>query len=121
MTSERKFDRKKRNTGTRKQKPIILIVAEGRNVTESQYFMSFQRQNSKCNIRVIIAKRTTDPRGMLKALQQKWCDLDLDSKKGDKAYVVMDLDCSNDKAELIAKLNNKSGDIEFIVSNPCFA
>jgi len=120
MTSVRKFERKRRNTETRKQKPIILIVAEGTNVTESQYFKSFQRQNAKCNIRIIIAKHITDPEGMLKALQQKWHDLGLDSRKGDRAYVVLDLDCDDDKADLIAGLESKTKEVKFIVSNPCF-
>lgn len=43
MTSVRKFDHKKRNIENRKQKPVVLIVAEGDNVTESQYFKSFQK------------------------------------------------------------------------------
>lgn len=46
MTPVRKFENKKRNSESRKQKPIILIVAEGDNVTESQYFKSFQRQKA---------------------------------------------------------------------------
>lgn len=34
----REFRRKKRNIVTRQQKPLILLIAEGKNVTESQYF-----------------------------------------------------------------------------------
>ena len=92
MSSERAFEKKKRNTEIRKQKPVILIVAEGENVTESQYFKSFQTQNAKCNIRITLAKHVTDPEGMFKAVQMKWKELGLDARKGDKAYVVLDLD-----------------------------
>ena len=120
MTPERKFDRKKRNSETRKQKPKILIVAEGENVTESQYFRSFQKQKSKCNIHIIIAKHITDPSGMLKAVRKKWKEMDLDSRKGDKAYVVLDLDCDDDKASVIKELAKKTKEVQFIVSNPCF-
>lgn len=120
MTPVRKFENKKRNSESRKQKPIILIVTEGDNVTESQYFKSFQRQNSKCNIRIIIAKHVTDPDGMVKAIKQKWKELELDARKGDKAYVVLDLDCDDDKANIIRKLGNKTKEVQFVVSNPCF-
>jgi len=95
-------------------------VAEGENVTESQYFKSFQKQNSRCNIRIILAKHITDPEGMLKAVQLKWRELELDARKGDKAYVVLDLDCDENKAALIKRLQLKSKEVQFIVSNPCF-
>ena len=120
MTSVRKFDHKKRNIENRKQKPVVLIVAEGDNVTESQYFKSFQKQNASCNIRIIIAKHVTDPEGMLKAVKQRWKELELDARKGDKAYVVLDLDCDDNKASLIKGLEERTKEIQFIVSNPCF-
>ena len=34
----RKFDKKQRNTHKRNPKPVIAIVTEGENVTETQYF-----------------------------------------------------------------------------------
>ena len=37
----------------RKKKPVILIIAEGKNVTESQYFTSFQKQNNGFNIQML--------------------------------------------------------------------
>ncbi len=120
MSTERFFEKKKRNTETRKQKPVILIVAEGENVTESQYFKSFQRQNPTCNIRLALAKHVTDPEGMLKAIQIRWKELGLDARKGDKAYVVLDLDCDRDKARLIRKIQKDSKETQFIISNPCF-
>lgn len=120
MSSERFFEKKKRNTESRKQKPVILIVAEGENVTESQYFKSFQKQNSTCNIRLALAKHVTDPEGMLKAIQIRWKELGLDARKGDKAYIVLDLDCDHDKAALINRIQKNSKEAQFIVSNPCF-
>ena len=50
----RSFSRKKRNTATRRQKPLILIIAEGQNVTESQYFRHFQEQHADYNIKILI-------------------------------------------------------------------
>ena len=120
MSLERALEKKKRNTESRKQKPVILIVAEGENVTESLYFKSFQRQNPTCNIRLVLAKHVTDPEGMLKAIQTRWKDLELDARKGDRAYVVLDLDCDRDKAKLIRTIQKDSKEIQFIISNPCF-
>lgn len=60
----RSFSRKKRNTITRRQKPLILIIAEGRNVTESQYFRHFQEQHADYNIKVLIPGHVTDPSGL---------------------------------------------------------
>ncbi len=120
MTPERKFERKRRNTENRKQKPIILIVAEGENVTETQYFKSFQKQNGKCNIRLTIAKHITDPEGMLRAIQIRWKEMGLDARKGDRAYVVLDLDCNDDKAQLIKRIQATAKETRFIISNPCF-
>ncbi len=120
MTPERKFDKKKRNIESRKPKPVILIVAEGENVTETQYFKSFQNQNASCNIRLTLAKHITDPEGMLKAIQTRWKDLGLDARKGDRAYVVLDLDCDDNKAKLIKTIQRKAKETRFIISNPCF-
>ena len=116
----RKFERKKRNTAKRKQRPVILIVAEGTNVTETQYLRSFQSQNHKCSIKTFIAKHVTDPEGMLKAIQHKWEELELDERKGDRAFIVLDLDCSDEKAALIKDLSRRFEKVSFIVSNPCF-
>ena len=117
---ERKFDRKNRNTAKRKQRPVILIVAEGENVTESQYFRHFLKPNSEYTIRMVAAKHVTDPGGMLETIQKKWHELDLDERKGDAAFIVVDLDCSDEKAKAIKALKQNSKGIQFIVSNPCF-
>ena len=115
---ERKFDRKSRNTAKRKQRPVLLIVAEGENVTESQYFRHFLKPNSEFTIRMVAAKHVTDPAGMLETLQKKWHVFGLDEKKGDAAFIVVDLDCSNEKAKTIKALKQISKGIKFIVSNP---
>ena len=49
----------------------MLIMAEGRNKTEKQYFGSFQDQHGKYVIRFVTGLET-DPVGMLKALQKAW-------------------------------------------------
>ena len=62
----------------------------------------------------------TDPEGMLKAIQTRWNELGLDARKGDKAYIVLDLDCDQNKANLIKRIQKNSKETQFIISNPCF-
>ena len=116
----RSFSKKVRNKVIRKQKPLILIIAEGKNVTETQYFKSFHNQHDSFNIQVLTPGYITDPVGMQKKILQYWQDKGLDKKQGDVAFIVLDLDCSSDKALLIKKLAKESSIAEFIVSNPCF-
>ena len=114
------FSKKNRNRVTRKKKPLILIIAEGKNVTESQYFESFQKQHSGFNIKVLTPGNITDPAGMQRKILQYWKDKGLDEKQGDIAFIVLDLDCSAEKAQRIKKLSEYSTITKFIVSSPCF-
>ena len=105
---------------TRKKKPVILIIAEGKNVTESQYFTSFQKQNNGFNIKMLTTDPSTDPERLLQKITRYWEDEELDEKQGDIGFIVLDLDCNSDKANLIKELAKKKRYIKFIVSNPCF-
>jgi len=116
----RTFSKKKRNKATRPPNPLILIIAEGQNVTESQYFKSFQEQHAGFNIKVLIPGHITDPAGMQKIILRYWNQYEMDEGKGDKAYIVLDLDCNEEKGKLIRKLAKENPSAEFIVSNPCF-
>ena len=116
----RLFPKKIRNKVTRKQKPLLLIIAEGKNVTESQYFKSFQKQHSGFNIQMLTPGNITDPAGMQRKILQYWKDKGLDEKQGDIAFIVLDLDCSAGKAQLIKKLAKRNDITKFVVSNPCF-
>ena len=116
----RSFNKKTRNQAKRKPKPIILLIAEGHNVTESQYFKPFQHQYTNYNIKVLIPGSTTDPEGMLKVIERYWNEYELSYDNGDIGFVVLDLDCDDSKAALIKKLTNKSDKVQFVVSNPCF-
>lgn len=116
----RSFSRKKRNTITRRQKPLILIIAEGRNVTESQYFRHFQEQHADYNIKALIPGHVTDPSGLQKAILHYWNQYGMDKEKGDVAFIVLDLDCDSEKGKLIRKLEKENGNARFVVSNPCF-
>ncbi len=116
----RKFSKKKRNKITRVQKPMILIIAEGNNMTESKYFKSFQDQHAGYNIKVLIPGHITDPKGMQSKILSYWNEYEMDVSKGDAAFIVLDLDCDSEKGKLIRKLAKENGNARFIVSNPCF-
>ena len=116
----RHFSKKRRNTGTRKQKPLIVIVAEGKNVTEYQYFKYFQDREAEYNIKVLRAGCDTDPVKLQQNIEHYWHRNELDKKKGDVAYIVLDLDCDNAKADIIERRSKKSNIAQYIVSNPCF-
>lgn len=116
--ADRNFQKKKRNDVKRKRKPAMLITAEGRNKTEKQYFNSFQDQHGKYSIRFATGLET-DPVGMLKAMEKAWKKNELSEKDGDKAYIVLDMDCKPEKIQLVKELQKKSKNIQFIVSNPC--
>lgn len=117
--ADRHFSKKKRNAENRKQKPVMLITAEGKNKTEQKYFTSFQSQRGKYSIKFIKTSNETDPEGMQKSLDAYWRNNDLSEKNGDKAYIVLDLDCDARKAKKIEELKRKSSNIQFAVSNPC--
>lgn len=116
--ADRNFQKKKRNSVKRKRRAVMLITAEGRNKTEKQYFKSFQDQHSKYSIRFVTGLET-DPVGMLKAMEKAWKKDELSERNGDKAYIVLDMDCKTEKIQLVKELQKKSKNIKFIVSNPC--
>lgn len=117
---ERSFSERKRGSFIRKQKPLLLLITEGRNVTERQYFKQFQRQHLAFNIKVLTPGSATDPDRMRETLERYWKQYDLSYDRGDRGYVVLDLDCNDSKAKLIERLEKESEIAKFIVSNPCF-
>ena len=116
----RSFPVKKRDTFVKIPKPLLLLIVEGRNVTETQYFRQFQRQHSAFNIKILTPGSATDPDNMLETLEHYWKQYDMSYARGDRGFVVLDLDCNEKKAHLIEKLESGSKIVRFIVSNPCF-
>lgn len=116
----RSFSEKKRDSSVKKPKPLLLLIVEGRNVTETQYFRQFQRQYSSFNIKILTPGSATDPAKMMETLERYWKQYDMSDARGDHGYVVLDLDCNEKKAHLIEKLGSSSKIARFIVSNPCF-
>ena len=115
----RRFSVKARNTHTRKPRPVLLLIAEGYNVTETQYFRQVQKQHASYSIKFITPGSDTDPEGLLKKVQRFWEANDLHAENGDKGFIVLDLDCNDNKGRLIERLENGTEVARFIVSNPC--
>lgn len=117
--ADREFQKKRRNTEKRCKKPVMLITAEGNNKTERLYFTSLQKQHGKYSMKFVKTSKDTDPDGMYKSLDNYWRNNDLSKKYGDKAYIVMDLDCNEQKAQRVEALSKNSENIQFVLSNPC--
>lgn len=116
----RSFEKKARNTGKRRRTPVIVIAAEGKNVTELQYMMSFNRQHGKYRIHPIKAGHKTDPRGLRLSAETFWRNNEMSEELGDRAFVVMDLDCNTQRAQKAREEIRNADHAEFILSNPCF-
>ena len=118
--ANRKIELKKRNLNNRPRKPVFLIVAEGINKTERLYFSHFQNQEAPYTIRFVSAGHATDADSLYRAINNRWKELGLDKTRGDKAFVVLDIDNDPVKNQKVSSLVQKSKSIEFIISNPGF-
>lgn len=106
----------------RKRKPIIALICEGKNQTESKFFNHFNTRENNYNLK-IIPSEATDPNSMAKKAKRFIDEMQLDSKLGDKVYCVIDIDLSITRYEKIkqeSQKSNKKCQVEFVLSNPCF-
>lgn len=120
MSKKRSFTEHNRNIQNRQERPVLLLIAEGKNVTEKQYLSQYISTSAFYSIKFGNAGNTTDPVGLFKIAKKEWSRLGLNSKKGDKAVVILDLDCDDQKAEKLAALINDNKNISFVITNPCF-
>ena len=120
MSKKRSFIEHNRNIQNRKERPVLLLIAEGKNVTERQYLSQYISTSAFYSIKFGNAGNTTDPVGLYRTAKKEWSKLGLSSKKGDKAVVILDLDCDNQKAEKLATLIKDDKNISFVITNPCF-
>ena len=116
----RQFTSKVRGVGNIPTNPVIVIIAEGRNVTETLYFRQFNKPHAGYIVKILASGSSTDPEGMLEKLERYWNQNGLDPKRGDRGFIVLDLDCDDRKGRLIRKLEEESEIARFVVSNPCF-
>ena len=116
----RSFSSKKRNKQSRKEKPMIIITAEGRNETEARYFNNFRTADCPYIIKFHKAGHLTDPTKLAESIRKRWDAEEADERTGDMAFVVVDLDNNEEKAKGIQQLEARNRVEKFIVSNPCF-
>lgn len=108
---------KKRNTGNRKRRRIVLLAVEGNNKTEKNYFRGFDSTDTKI---IFASGNDTDPINMAKSLIEDYKFNDLDSELGDAAFCVVDGDVSKTREKQVLEADRivkKIGSV--IVSNPC--
>ena len=113
------YQQKRRNAGTRERKKLLIISAEGKNKTETQYLKRLVNQTR----RVITAKgNDTDPIQIAEHLKEEMMDCDFNSELGDVAFAFVDHDLKSDKNAAITSAEAILADTEgqLIVSNPCF-
>ena len=118
--SGRSFSSKKRNKQSRKEKPMIIITAEGRNETEARYFNNFRTADCPYIIKFHKAGHLTDPTKLAESIRKRWDAEEADERTGDMAFVVVDLDNNEEKAKEIQQVEARNRVEKFIVSNPCF-
>lgn len=104
---------------TRKRKPVIALICEGRNKTERTFFEHFKTRNAPY-ILDIRSSEATDIISMGKKAVSVFKENNMDKKLGDHVYCLVDLDLDRSKYEKLLIAQKKFKDIEFIISNPCF-
>ena len=114
------YKRKVRNSFRRVRRPIIFLVAEGKNKTETLYFRDFGQDVNR--IIKFAPGNHTDPVNMVNELKSYIAENDFSQDLGDKAYCLIDADVNPAKNEQIAKAEElaKRAGIEIVLSVPCF-
>lgn len=109
---------KKRNSRTRKEKKIILMITEGNNQTETNYFKRIE----STGYRIVFASgNDTDPEKMMKTLSSQYKAKGLSPQKGDLGFSLIDSDCEEFKTMQIQKADKLgSKHVKQLVSSPCF-
>lgn len=118
--SGRRFQDKQRGIVRYKRKPVVLLLAEGQNRTEKNYFEHFRTPESKYTVKVV-SRGETSPQGMLDALKRECVEEDV-SDTEDIAGVILDLDCSQERAKQLCDLLSQEEyrHCKAYASNPCF-
>lgn len=109
---------KTRNSHQRERKKIVLLIAEGKNKTETLYFKSMSNPNYVIRF---APGNYTDPVNMVRALRKEYDDLGLDEEWGDMAFCLVDSDTNPAKDRQLEKADAEAeGRIDVVVSSPCF-
>ena len=107
---------------TKTRKPIIALICEGRNKTETKFFSHLVKRENPYNLKIIQCE-ATDPKNMAKKARNIIEDMQLENKLGDRVFCLVDLDLSSSQYKKVEEEKNKKKkkcQVEFILSNPCF-
>ena len=106
---------KQRNSNNRERRCKVLIVAEGKNKTETKYFRELKREYN-LNLS-FVSGDYTDPVNMVNALIKE-----VDNDYGDIGFCLIDSDFAVGKNEQIARADKMAAKckVNVIVSSPCF-
>jgi len=107
---------------TKTRNPVIVLICEGRNKTESKFFNHFIKRENPYNLK-IIPSEATDPKSMAKKARHIIEEMQLDNKLGDRVFCLVDLDLSLSQFQKVEEEKGKikkKCQVEFILSNPCF-
>lgn len=118
---QRKFEDKRRDSLTRKRKPVMFISLEGNNKTEKLYLKALNKDNNKY-VLIFTPGRESDPINMYKSLK-KIIKESFSENDGDKAYCICDRDFEAYKLDKLMKIRQDKTTkkkISVLVSNPCF-
>ncbi len=118
--NKRGYNKKIRNSGQRIRKPIILLIAEGNNKTETSYFRDFCQDYNRM-VRFSTGNNT-DPVNMINDLKSYIDKNGFDVELGDKAYCLIDSDVAPSKNRQIAQADSLASryGIDLVLSAPCF-
>ena len=119
------MDKRLRNTldkrKQRKTRKIIVLGVEGKNQTETLYFSELERRQNDYHF-IFHKTNDTDPLKIINNTAKDAKKQGVNTKHGDIAAVVFDMDLDNTKTKNYKQLLElaKSKNIEICSSNPCF-
>ena len=108
-----------RRACSRSSRPVYVIVCEGKNQTEYNYFSHFNTRNGDIIVKPIKCE-ATDPISMVERAKISIEAEALSIGEGDKAICLIDVDNDSPKKKIVNKLKDENKDITILCSNPCF-
>ncbi|MFA6934985.1 MAG: hypothetical protein WCR70_06925 [Sphaerochaetaceae bacterium] len=94
---------KTRNSAARKPKKVMLIIAEGKNCTETKYFSRIKSDSYSIHF----AKgNDTDSVKMMRSLKRQYSELGLNPERGDIGICLVDSDCNPAKDSQIQEADS---------------
>ena len=103
----------------KKRKPVIILVCEGRNKTERNYFKHFIDRDAPYVLKVKPSE-ATDIKSMAELAGRLFRENQIDRENYEHVYCLIDLDLDEDRFEKYLLAKKEYSEVEFILSNPCF-